>query len=89
MPVQKDGGLVQSDVDKARTAIAKIQGFVVELPLHFLDKEDLTPNLTYILNFAPNSLFTWEHIGSISQLWEYICVYEELVEYLSRYIDTD
>lgn len=50
--------MVESDVAKAREAVAQIQGNVVELPLQFLEKEDLTPNLTYILNFAPNSLFT-------------------------------
>ena len=58
MRIQKNGGLVESDVDKARATIAKIQGNVVELPLLFLDEEDLTPNFTNILYYAPKSLYT-------------------------------
>ena len=55
---QKNPGVVGEDVDKARSALEKVQGFVVEMPLHFLETEDLEPNLTHIINFAPDCLFT-------------------------------
>ena len=58
---QKNSGLVGADVDKAREAVLKIQGNIVEMPLHFLEKENLAPNITHIINFAPDALFTWHY----------------------------
>jgi phospholipase D1/2 len=55
---RKNTGLVGADVDKAHEALLKVQGIVVEMPLHFLEKENLEPNVTHIINFAPDHLFT-------------------------------
>ena len=38
---QTNSGLVGTDVDSARVAVKKIQGMVVEMPLRFLEKENL------------------------------------------------
>ena len=54
--IQTHSGVVDSDVERARETLKKIQGHVVELPLHFLEEEDLTPDSDYIINFAPDSL---------------------------------
>jgi len=55
---QKNGGLIGTDVDKAREALLKVQGSVVEMPLCFLEKEDLLPDFGTLENFAPDRLVT-------------------------------
>jgi phospholipase D1/2 len=51
-----NSGVVEEDVERARETLQKIQGHVVELPLHFLEDEDLTPDFDYMINFAPDTL---------------------------------
>ena len=55
---QKKVGLVGADVEKAREALLNVQGSIVEMPHHFLEKENLEPNITHLINLAPDSLFT-------------------------------
>ena len=38
--------------------VKNIQGNVVEMPLHFLEKEDLTPDLGTVESLAPEKLLT-------------------------------
>ena len=49
-------GVVEEDVERARETLVNIQGHLVELPLHFLEKENLTPDFDYMIKFAPDSL---------------------------------
>ena len=53
---QTNSGVVEEDVERARETLVNIQGHLVELPLHFLEKENLTPDFDYIINFAPDTL---------------------------------
>ena len=55
---QKNSGLVGTDVDKSRVAVKKIQGMVVEMPLRFLEKENLEPDIGTVESFAPGKLVT-------------------------------
>ena len=45
-------------MDKSRVAVKKIQGMVVEMPLRFLEKENLEPDIGTVESFAPGKLVT-------------------------------
>ena len=50
---QKNDGLVGRDVDRARMVVKKIQGMVVEMPLHFLEEEKPIPKFWTKEYFMP------------------------------------
>ena len=56
--LQKNPGVVSSDIEKARELLSDVQGYIVPMPLLFLEEEDLLPEFGTKEFVAPDELVT-------------------------------
>jgi hypothetical protein len=50
--------MAENDVEKARTQLKQVIGSLVEFPIHFLRKENLSPTLASKEGLVSSSIFT-------------------------------
>lgn len=51
--------LAKEDPGEARARLRNVKGYLVQLPLHFLEKEDLRPPIGSQEYIVPGGVFTW------------------------------
>lgn len=58
-------GLAAEDPGEARARLRGVRGYLVQLPLRFLEKEDLRPPLLSSENLVSDLVFTWVSARSV------------------------